>query len=85
MKSLAISQYQDAGAMSINQLKDIFITFMAAKAVLDGGMTLGMMLAVQYIIGQLNGPLQQLIGFIKSSAGCFYKYRTVGRNPWHGQ
>jgi len=67
MKSLAISQYQDAGALSINQLKDILITFIAAKSVLDGQMTLGMMLAVQYIIGQLNGPLQQLVGFIRSA------------------
>lgn len=67
MKALKISQYQDAGALSINQLKDILITFFAAKLVLDGSMTLGMMLAIQYIIGQLNGPLQQLIGFIRSA------------------
>lgn len=67
IKSLSISQYQDAGALSINRLKDILITFLAAKLVLDGQMTLGMMLAVQYIIGQLNGPLQQLIGFIRAA------------------
>jgi len=67
IKTLSISQYQDAGALSINQLKDILITFFAAKLVLDGQMTLGMMLAVQYIIGQLNAPLQQLIGFIRSA------------------
>ena len=67
IKSLSISQYQDAGAMSINTLKDIFITFLAAKYVLEGTMTLGMMLAIQYIIGQLNGPLAQLIGFIRSA------------------
>jgi len=67
MKSLAISQYQDAGALSINQLKDIIITFIAAKAVLDGQLTLGSMLAIQYIIGQLNAPLQQLVGFIRSA------------------
>ena len=67
MKSLSISQYQDAGALSINQLKDIIITFFAAKLVLNGQITLGMMLAIQYIIGQLNGPLQQLIGFIRSA------------------
>lgn len=67
MKSLAISQYQDAGGLFINQLKDILITFLAAKLVMDGKMTLGMMLAVQYIIGQLNNPLQQLIGFIRSA------------------
>lgn len=67
MKSLAIAQYQDGGALSINQLKDIFITFVAAKAVLDGQMTLGMMLAIQYIMGQINGPLQQMVGFIRSA------------------
>ncbi len=67
MKALSISQYQDAGALSINQLKDIIITFFAAKLVLEGSMTLGMMLAIQYIIGQLNGPLHQLIGFIRSA------------------
>ncbi len=67
IKALSISQYQDAGALSINQLKDIIITFFAAKLVLEGKMTLGMMLAVQYIIGQLNGPLQQMIGFIRSA------------------
>ncbi len=67
MKSLAISQYQDAGGLFINQFKDILITFIAATSVLDGKMTLGMMLAVQYIIGQLNAPLQQLIGFIRSA------------------
>lgn len=67
MKALSISQYQDAGALSISQLKDILITFFAAKLVLEGQMTLGMMLAVQYIIGQLNAPLQQLIGFIRSA------------------
>ncbi len=67
MKALSISQYQDAGALSISQLKDIIITFFAAKLVLEGKMTLGMMLAVQYIIGQLNAPLQQLIGFIRSA------------------
>ncbi len=67
IKSLSITQYQDAGALSINQLKDILITFFAATLVIDGQMTLGMMLAIQYIIGQLNGPLQQLIGFIRSA------------------
>jgi len=67
MKSLAISQYQDAGALSINQLKDILITFLAATYVLNGQITLGTMLAIQYIIGQLNGPLQQLVGFIRTA------------------
>lgn len=67
MKSLRITQYQDLGAGFITQLKDILISFFAAKAVIDGQMTLGMMLAVQYIIGQLNTPLAQLILFIRSA------------------
>lgn len=67
ISALSISQYQDAGALSINQVKDILITFIAAKGVIEGQMTLGMMLAIQYIIGQLNSPLQQLVGFIRSA------------------
>jgi len=67
IKALSISQYQDAGAIFITQFKDIIITFLAAKLVIDGALTLGMMLAIQYIIGQLNAPLQQLIGFIRSA------------------
>jgi len=67
MKALQIAQYQDAGASSINEFKNIIITFVAAKAVVDGQMTLGMMLAIQYIIGQLNSPIQQLVGFIRSA------------------
>lgn len=67
MSGLSITQYQDAGASFINQLKDIIITFIAAKAVINGEMTLGMMLAVQYILGQLNSPLQQLVNFVRSA------------------
>ncbi len=67
IKSLAISQYQDTGATAINQLKDIVVTFIAAMAVIDGNMTLGMMLAIQYIVGQLNAPLSQFIQFIRSA------------------
>lgn len=66
MKALAIGQWQEGGAQVINQLKDIFITFLSAQAVISGKMTLGMMLAVQYMVGRLNAPLQQLVGFIKA-------------------
>jgi len=62
-KSLSLSQYQQVGAFFINQGKNIFITFVVAKLVIEGSLTLGMMLAIQYIIGQLNGPIEQLIGF----------------------
>lgn len=66
IKSLSLNQWQQAGALFINEGKNIFITFLSAKAVIDGHMTLGSMLAVQYIIGQLNSPIEQLIGFMQS-------------------
>lgn len=66
MKGLSLNQWQQAGAFFINEGKNIFITFLSAKAVIDGQMTLGSMLAVQYIIGQLNSPIEQMIGFIQS-------------------
>lgn len=66
-KSLSLAQYQQAGAFFINEGKNILITFFVAKAVLDGQLTLGAMLAIQYIIGQLNSPIEQLIGFIQQA------------------
>lgn len=67
VKALALGQYQEGGGTLINQFKNIVITFLAAKSVLDGGMTLGMMLSVQYIIGQLNAPLISIVQFVKTS------------------
>lgn len=67
LKSLNLAQWQDGGAAFINQSKDIFITFIAANAVIDGQMSLGMMLSTQYIVGQLNAPLQQFIGFMRAA------------------
>lgn len=66
-KGLSISQYQQAGAFFINEGKNLVITFFVAKAVIDGQLTLGAMLAVQYIIGQLNSPVEQLIGFMQQA------------------
>jgi ATP-binding cassette, subfamily B, bacterial len=66
IKGLMLGQYQQGGAVLINGAKNVTITFFTAKAVIDGQMTLGMMLAVQYIIGQLNSPIEQLIGFMQS-------------------
>lgn len=65
MKGLALQQYQQVGALFINEGKNIFITFLAATAVVNGQMTLGAMMAMQYIIGQLNSPVEQLVGFIQ--------------------
>ena len=66
-KGLSLSQYQQAGVFFINEGKNILITFFVAKAVLDGQLTLGAMLAIQSIIGQLNSPVEQLIGFTQSA------------------
>ena len=66
MKSLKLQQTQEAGSIFINEVKNIFITVVAATAVIHGQMTLGMMLAVQYIIGQLNSPVEQLMNFFYS-------------------
>lgn len=67
VKGLSINQYQSAGATFINEIMNVFITITAATAVLKGEMTLGMMLAVQFIIGQLNVPVNQIIGFFRLS------------------
>lgn len=65
VKSLALSQYQQGGSTLINESTNLLITFISAKAVIDGHLTLGGMIAVQYIIGQLNSPIQQFLGFIQ--------------------
>lgn len=66
MKSLKLQQAQEAGSILINEVKNIVITVVAAAAVIHGQLTLGMMLAVQYIIGQLNSPVEQLMSFFYS-------------------
>jgi ATP-binding cassette subfamily B protein len=66
MKSLSLNQWQQAGAFFINEGKNVLITFLAARAVIDGNMTLGEMLAAQYIIGQLSSPVNSLVGFMQS-------------------
>jgi ATP-binding cassette subfamily B protein len=66
ISSLRLEQLQSQGAAFINELKNILISFFTAKLVIDGQLTLGMMLSVSYIIGQLNGPISQFLGFIFS-------------------
>jgi len=65
VKSLALSQYQQGGATFINEGKNILITFLSAEAVITGHLTLGAMVAVQYIVGQLSSPIDQFLGFIQ--------------------
>lgn len=66
MKALKLQQTQEAGSIFINEVKNIIITVLAATAVINGQMTIGAMLAVQYIIGQLNSPVEQFMSFIYS-------------------
>lgn len=63
---LTVNQWQQAGAFFINEGKNLLITFLAAKSVVNGQLTLGGMIAVQYILGQLNSPIEQLLGAIQS-------------------
>lgn len=66
MKYLKIQQIQEAGSIFINELKNIVITVVAATSVIHGQLTIGMMLAIQYIIGQLNSPVELLMNFCYS-------------------
>ncbi|WP_440120422.1 peptidase domain-containing ABC transporter [Tenacibaculum sp. Ill] len=65
VEGLALEQYQNVGSDFINELKNILITILSAKLVIDGEITLGMMLAISYIVGQLNSPISQLIDFMR--------------------
>ncbi|MFD2033388.1 peptidase domain-containing ABC transporter [Belliella marina] len=65
VKSLALEQYQEVGASFFTQLKNIIISFMAAMLVINNEISLGVMLSISYIIGQMNGPLNQIIQFVK--------------------
>ncbi len=78
IKSLALGQTQQVGGTFIDQTKNIFISFLAAKAVIDGDMTLGMMTAMQYILGQLNAPISQFIGFIQQAQDAKISAERLG-------
>jgi ATP-binding cassette subfamily B protein len=67
VKGLSLQQTQTVGGLFINQTKNVFISFLAASAVINGSITLGMMTAMQYIIGQLNAPLTQFISFVQAT------------------
>ena len=78
IKSLALRQYQDSGAVLINQTKNIVITGLVASLVVQGEMTLGMMLSVQYIIGQLNSPVNDLITFARDMQDARLSMNRLG-------
>lgn len=76
--STKLQQYQDAGSLFLNESKNMLITVMAAIAVMDGQMTLGMMLAVQYIIGQLNAPVNEFIAFSRDWQDAKISLERIG-------
>ncbi len=65
IKGLILEQTQTIGSSVINELKNIFIILLSAKLVIEGSITLGMMLAISAIVGSLNGPITQLIEFVR--------------------
>lgn len=67
IKGLSLIQMQSSGGILIDQIKNIAISFIAANSVINGTMTLGVMLAIQYIVGQMNTPIFQVVGFIKDT------------------
>ncbi|MVT44375.1 ATP-binding cassette domain-containing protein [Chitinophaga oryziterrae] len=67
VKSLSLAQYQSIGSTFFTQLKNILASYIAAREVLNGQITLGMMLSVSYIIGQMNSPIEQLLTFFQSA------------------
>lgn len=83
IKNLSLNQYQQGGAFFINEGKNIGITFLAAVAVVHGQLTLGAMMAIQYIIGQLNSPIQQLISFVRSAQDAWLSMERL--NEVHKQ
>ncbi|HZH73948.1 MAG TPA: peptidase domain-containing ABC transporter [Mariniphaga sp.] len=78
VQGMMLNQYQQAGSIFINQVKNILISFIAAKSVIEGSITLGMMVAIQYIIGQLNAPLNEFIGFIQAGQDAKISLERLG-------
>jgi len=66
IQGTALGQYQQIGSVFFSQTTGLFISFLSAKAVVEGNITLGMMMSISYIIGQLSGPIGQVIGFAQS-------------------
>lgn len=78
IKSLTLSQTQQIGGAFIDQTKNIIISYIAAKSVVEGYMTLGMMTSLTYIIGQLNAPVSQLISFMRESQDANISMERLG-------
>lgn len=78
VRSNLLGQIQSIGGTCIDQVKNIIISYWAARMVVEGNMTLGMMMAMQYVIGQLNAPIIQFIGFVQSTQDAFISMERMG-------
>ncbi len=78
VSGLALEQYQQLGSLFINESKNILITYIAAKSVISGNITLGTMLSVQYIIGQLNSPIAEFVTFMRAWQDANISLERVG-------
>lgn len=83
LRSLNLGQWQQVGAVLINEVKNILITVMSATAVLNGDITLGIMLSIQYIIGQMQGPVEQFVYFMQQSQDATLSLERLGE--MHGK
>jgi len=83
ISSLNLGQWQQVGAVLINEIKNILITVFSAITVLDGSITLGVMLSIQYIIGQMQGPIEQFVSFMQQEQDARMSLERLGEI--HGQ
>ncbi len=78
MSSLNLGQWQQVGAVLINEVKNVLITVLSATAVLHGSITLGVMLSIQYIIGQMQGPISQFVSFMQDTQDAQLSLERLG-------
>jgi len=79
VQSLALSQYQQVGSTFINQAKNIFILFLATRLVMNQHMSLGDMMAIQFIVGQMNSPIAQLAAFLQTYQDAKISMERLGQ------
>ena len=83
IRSLNLGQIQQVGAVLVNEVKNVLITVLSAVAVLDGQITLGVMLSIQYIIGQMQGPIEQFVSFMQQEQDARLSLERLGEIHGH--
>lgn len=77
LRSLNVEQWQSIGNNVLNELKNLFVSYLSARLVIEGEITLGMMLTISYMLGNLNGPISQIIGFFKAAQDANISLRRL--------